>query len=254
MLWTSLNHDQPSFWFRGFVEAVLVRVTGRASTAKLKEEIASIIIIIHCCHITYRPNRPNYRPTALFFFAKCLWNPMQAQVPPLTSDRSAISSSFLYLGFVVKRGQSHPVMIKTGSTAKNTSLSVLSHQGMGRFNPIKNIQETCGTFFLMQNNANINTWPINNYQHVDPWITNIWYSPIPSPYRVTTSTAFPTPKKDGSGWRSCACCSSRGSSLPWCNGGCAKPHDVYTGTRDSPQKNEACLNIDTGKKEGSCGN
>ena len=63
MLWTSLKHDQPSFWFRGFVEAVLVRVTGRASTAKLKEEIASIII--HCCHITYRPNRPNYRPVLL---------------------------------------------------------------------------------------------------------------------------------------------------------------------------------------------
>jgi len=227
MLWTSLKHDQPSFWFRGFVEAVLVRVTGRASTAKLKEEIASIII--HCCHITYRPNRPNYRPTALFFFAKCLWNPMQAQVPPLTSEGSAISSSFLYLGFVVKRGQSHPAMIKTGSTAKNTSLSVLSHQRMGRFNPIQNIQETCGSKHL-QNNANINTWPINMTHGLQTYDIPQFHPHI----GLLPLRRFQPPKRTDPGDALALAAPVEGQVYLGAMAD-ADPHDVYTGTRDSPQ-------------------
>ena len=202
--------------------------------------VLSIVAILHTA--------PTALITALFFFAKCLWNPMQAQVPPLTSEGSAISSSFLYLGFVVKRDQSHPAMIKTGSTAKNTSLSVLSHQRMGRFNPIQNIQETCGSKHL-QNNANINTWPINMTHGLQTYDIPQFHPHI----GVTTSTAFPSPKKDGSGWRSCACCSSRGSTLPWRNGGCWSPWCLYW-NKGFSTRFEACLNIDTGKKEGSCGN
>ena len=154
---------------------------------------------------------------------------MQAQVPPLTSEGSAISSSFLYLGFVVKRDQSNPAMIKTGSTAKNTSLSVLSHQRMGRSNPIQNIQETCGSKHL-QNNANINTWPINMTHGLQTYDIPQFHPHI----GLLPLRRFQAPKRTDPGDALALAAPVEGQLYLGAMAD-ADPHDVYTGTRDSPQ-------------------